>query len=334
METKRKYQILLLVSIIILIITLSLIGIVAKIKEPTNENENIINNEENENNNEDEENEDDIIKVIIDEPENNENTEPTETPTPTETPKENNSNGEVNVSKKEKYYIKINNQANTVTIYTKDTNGEYTKPVKAMICSIGTATPATGVFKISDKYTWRLLQGNVYGQYSVRITGHILFHSVPYEKKAKDALEWWEYDKLGTKASLGCIRLTVEDAKWIYDNCEKGTQVEFYSDENPGPLGKPTAKKISGYNESLKKWDPTDPDVKNPWRNYVEDKKEDVEASTEPVEETNITATVTPTSTPTKETEKEPTPTSEETTIEPTPTVSKEETIKTKIEDE
>ena len=65
-----------------------------------------------------------------------------------------------------------------------------------------------------------------------------MFHSVPYEKKDKSTLEWWEYDKLGETASLGCIRLTVKDAKWIYDNCMKGTKVEFYSDENPGPLRK------------------------------------------------------------------------------------------------
>ena len=114
------------------------------------------------------------------------------------------------------------------------------------------------------------MNGNVYGQYASRIVGSILFHSVPYEQKDKSTLEWWEYDKLGTDASLGCIRLTVEDAKWIYDNCPKGTQVEFYYSSDPGPLGKPTSKKISSYDEKLKNWDPTDPDSKNPWKTYVE----------------------------------------------------------------
>ena len=65
-----------------------------------------------------------------------------------------------------------------------------------------------------------------------------------------------------------CIRLTVQDAKWIYDNCKPGTKVEFYEDSNPGPLGKPTAQKISE-DETVRGWDPTDPDVNNPWRNYV-----------------------------------------------------------------
>lgn len=185
------------------------------------------------------------------------------------------------------YYIKVNNQANVVTIYKKDSKGEYTVPVKAMICSIGTATPESGVYSMSDKYTWRLLQGDVYGQYACRITGHILFHSVPYEEKDKSTLEWWEYDKLGTEASLGCIRLTVEDAKWIYDNCVSGTKVEFYSSSNPGPLGKPTAQKISD-DEEVRNWDPTDPDKDNPWKDYLNKKEEESkveEVTTEPVKE-------------------------------------------------
>ncbi len=137
-----------------------------------------------------------------------------------------------------------------------------------MICSIGAATPTSGVYPISDKYTWRKLEGDVYGQYASRIVGSILFHSVPYVSQDKSSLEWWEYDKLGTKASLGCIRLTVQDAKWIYSNCVAGTKVEFYSSSNPGPLGKPSAQKISG-DEAVRNWDPTDPDKNNPWKSYT-----------------------------------------------------------------
>jgi len=80
------------------------------------------------------------------------------------------------------------------------------------------------------------------------------------------SLEYEEYDKLGTSASAGCVRLTVEDAKWIYDNCGTNTQVEFYQDENPGPFGKPEAMKISD-NIDLRNWDPTDPNENNPWIN-------------------------------------------------------------------
>lgn len=169
------------------------------------------------------------------------------------------------------YYIKVNYGAQVVTIYSKDESGNYTVPVKAMICSTGTYTPKSGVYSIPARWTWLGLQGNVYGHYCTQIKGNILFHSVPYLRRGDNAsLEYWEYDKLGTYASAGCVRLLVKDAKWIFDNCAKGTKVEFYSDSNPGQLGKPSAKKISSYPDYLRNWDPTDPDSNNPWRTYKE----------------------------------------------------------------
>ena len=189
------------------------------------------------------------------------------------------------------YYIKVNYQANVVTIYKKDNSGEY-KPFKAMLCSCGDYTPPCDkypdkIYQIptvkNTKFAWAQMQGGVFAQYATRIVKNILFHSVPYTKgwntDAKGSLEWEEYDKLGTKASLGCIRLTVADAKWIYDNIAGGTTVEFYADSNPGPLGKPTARKISGDTE-VRGWDPTDPDKKNPWPEYLK-KKADTEKQQE-----------------------------------------------------
>lgn len=163
------------------------------------------------------------------------------------------------------YYIKVNRQANCVTIYTLDTEGNYTVPIKAMTCSVGTdnRTPL-GISKISDKYVWRLLFGDTYGHYSVRFNGHILFHSVPYTSPNNYSLKEGQFNLLGEPASQGCIRLCVEDAKWIYDNCAKGTIVEVYDSEDPGPLGKPEMPKIDE-NSPFKGWDPTDPHPDNPW---------------------------------------------------------------------
>lgn len=188
-----------------------------------------------------------------------------------------NSNGTSSTNNKttnsgKKYYIKVNNSANVVTVYTQDENGEYTVPVKAMVCSTGTATPKSGKYGIKGRWEWLGLFGNVYGHYSTQIVGNILFHSVPYlEKYNPGSLEYWEYDKLGTSASMGCIRLTVRDARWIFNNVSSGTIVEFYSSSNPGPLGKPSAQKISG-NETCRNWDPTDSNPNNPWHSYKEEK--------------------------------------------------------------
>lgn len=169
------------------------------------------------------------------------------------------------------YYIRVNRKQNCITIYLIDENGEYSVPYKAMICSTGlyNATPC-GTFHLSTKYLWRELYGGVYGQYATRITGGVLFHSVPYYKKNKTTLCTDKYNKLGQQASMGCIRLTVEDAKWIAENCPSGTTVEIYDDDDPGPLGKPQADKIDTDNPN-KGWDPTDPDEENPWHGLSDD---------------------------------------------------------------
>ena len=113
-------------------------------------------------------------------------------------------------SKADKYYIKVNYGAQVVTVYTKDSNGKYTKPVKAMICSTGTHTPKSGTYRTLGKQNWWRLKGGVYGQYSTQIVGNILFHSVPYLDKSQDSLEYWEYDKL--RNILFC---------WLYQiNCK------------------------------------------------------------------------------------------------------------------
>lgn len=267
MKKKKKYRTR-LVLIVILIIAL-IIGIIAVRKHPraeVPELENVTGEEEEE-----------IVTASSDEVQNEEavqeeqpQEEPQEEPK-VETPKVEEPPKEITpkTENKNPYYIKINYTQNVVTIYGKDDKGNYTKPIKAMVCSTGSATPTSGTYKMSYKYRWLALYGGVYGQYCTRIVGHILFHSVPYlENGNQGSLEYWEYDKLGTSASAGCIRLTVQDAKWIYDNCKSGTEVEFYSDSNPGPLGKPTAQKISG-DETVRGWDPTDPDAKNPWKNYT-----------------------------------------------------------------
>lgn len=196
-----------------------------------------------------------------------------------------------------KYYLKVSYTSNVVAIYTKDDSGEYNNLIRTMVCSTGTATPRGGVYKLNYKYRWLPLFGGVYGQYCSRITGNILFHSVPYLRNHQpDSLEYWEYDKLGTAASAGCVRLTVADAKWIYDNCASGCYVEFCTTLN---VSKPSAAKISS-NTTCRNYDPTDPVANNPWRSYVE--------PTPSVKPTSSVEPSAPTESPTPEPTPEPTP--------------------------
>ncbi|MGN1126428.1 MAG: L,D-transpeptidase family protein [Ruminococcus sp.] len=163
------------------------------------------------------------------------------------------------------YYIDVNRLKNCVTVYTYDKKGKYTVPVRAMICSCGDGdkTPM-GTFSVGVKNRWHPLYGNVYGQYTTAFNGEILFHSVPYEKMDKPgSVEVADYNGLGTSISMGCVRLAVADAKWIYDNCPDGTVVRVYEDEKDGPLGKPASMKINTGKSTG--WDPTDDNKKNPY---------------------------------------------------------------------
>ncbi|MGN1051613.1 MAG: L,D-transpeptidase family protein, partial [Acutalibacteraceae bacterium] len=164
---------------------------------------------------------------------------------------------------KNPYLIKVNRYSNCVTVYTYDKDGKYTVPVRAMVCSCGknNSTP-TGNFSIkSNQYRWHPLYGNVYGQYVTGIVNDILFHSVPYKSQSQNTLKVSEYNSLGKSVSMGCVRLSVSDAKWIQKNCKTGTTVIIYDSKNAGPLGKPNAMHIS----SNSTWDPTDDSSNNPY---------------------------------------------------------------------
>lgn len=165
------------------------------------------------------------------------------------------------LTKKQKssYTIRVNRKGSCVTVYAKDGKRGYTIPVVAFVCSAGNNTPL-GTFTIKDKLRWHELDGPSWGQWCEHLTTNILFHSVYYDRERDNkSLNVKAYNKLGTVASHGCIRLRAGDAKWIYDNCKIGTKVTIYDNKKvPGPFDKPKAKKLSASHT----WDPTDPAFK------------------------------------------------------------------------
>ncbi|MBR3645656.1 MAG: L,D-transpeptidase [Lachnospiraceae bacterium] len=165
------------------------------------------------------------------------------------------------------FVIKVNRTNNYVCIYGIDKNGRYSIPYKIFRCSVGLYEGSTpvGCFFTSDKYEWRMMVDYSYAQYAIRINGPIMLHSVPYNTARKNDLEVDQFNLLGEPASLGCIRLSVADIKWIYDNCPDRTQVVIYdNDKERAPLKLPKKLKAVSAGEYAG-WDPTDPDTNNPY---------------------------------------------------------------------
>lgn len=151
--------------------------------------------------------------------------------------------------------------------------------LRVMICSTGRKkhdTPA-GTYKITDRYTYKVLgteDTHCYGFWACRFKDHYLFHSVPISydagrdtEKAHRMCNMHKYEKLGTVASDGCVRLTVADAKWIYDFSAVGrVNVRVVKDSGPTPNRPPEIIWEEPYTDKNGfGWDPTDPDPGNPY---------------------------------------------------------------------
>ena len=129
--------------------------------------------------------------------------------------------------------VDVTNQVTTV--YGLDETGAYTVPVRRMLCSTGTkANPSdVGDWVLNGRHAkWCEFPkwGNSYARYWTRINSNIAFHSVIYTAVDLDAMKTSSYKALGSRASHGCIRLTVADAKWVYENIGAGTVVSIRED--------------------------------------------------------------------------------------------------------
>ena len=161
------------------------------------------------------------------------------------------------------YLVCVNRAMCTVTVYGRDENTNYTIPVKAFACSVGREghETITGTYKTTDRFPWCYMVDGTWGRYAIRISGGYMFHSIGYFDKSEDTLEYDEFNKLGSPASLGCVRLCLSDIYWLYAYCPTGFRTVIYDDPTfAGPLGKPTPPMVDTSNELTRNWDPTDPE--------------------------------------------------------------------------
>lgn len=129
------------------------------------------------------------------------------------------------------YVLKVSVADQRVYAYAPDRNGEYTDLVRTMKCSTGrksTPTPKGTFTNTAPGARWHFFKKfNCWAQYAFYIQGDIMFHSVLYSQKGGKVTQS-SVNHLGSRASHGCVRLSVDDAKWIWTNCPSNTRVEVY----------------------------------------------------------------------------------------------------------
>ena len=153
-------------------------------------------------------------------------------------------------SKLESYRIDIDLTNQIATVY-----GIYSdKSSKALMSEFvstarkGKSTP-TGNFKIQGASggrkaklrTAKMSSGKSYAEFLCRFHGAKCMHTVPYSKRQTTGHVFKnEFNKLGSVASAGCVRMPWKMASYIYNNCPVGTPVRvFKGTKGKYPMGKP-----------------------------------------------------------------------------------------------
>lgn len=121
------------------------------------------------------------------------------------------------------FRIEIDLSHQRVTVFYKD------DMLREMICSGGAPESPTppGEFVTSQKIEYAFVERfDVGAYYWIRFFEDYLIHSVPFDENGEMIIE--EFEKLGSPASHGCIRLKLEEAKWLYETLPLGVEVSIY----------------------------------------------------------------------------------------------------------
>ncbi len=213
-----------------------------------------------------------------------------------------------------------------IVFYKTDSETGLEYPVTTVYCSTGkssTPTRPTGEAK-PYKLTGRKLTqakfsnpskyaGACTVRYAVEIRNPLWLHSEPYIYQGagktvnKATCDMAGYRALGRPVSSGCIRMSLRDAKFLYNVARPGMKCYILSSSKGYTI--PATRPIPPANPGARNWDPTDPE----WSGYagqvtVEEGTAPTTTAAPTTETTTAATTTTTTTTTTTEKSEEPTP--------------------------
>ena len=128
---------------------------------------------------------------------------------------------------------KINVDTTRNRVYVKGWSGNgYNYLIKRFVCSCGTKSHPTikGKFYADgpvDEWYY-MYDSQVWVKWAFKINGPYYFHSILFENQYDTEPTEESQLNLGINASHGCVRLSVEDAEWIYTHVPSMTIINLY----------------------------------------------------------------------------------------------------------
>lgn len=147
------------------------------------------------------------------------------------------------VQSKQNIWLDVDQDSQLVRVMRGNT------PIRVMIASTGrpnTPTP-NGTFQIQNRGPFFSVEYASAKYFtSFKGWGEYMFHSIIFDKKGK-RIQAAAAERLGFKASHGCIRLPIHDAWWINKNIPQGTKVVIHSKPAPVSQKQGAGKKLPAF---------------------------------------------------------------------------------------
>ncbi len=126
------------------------------------------------------------------------------------------------------YFIKVNKTNHVMSIYSKGDNGEYIVLVGEYKVATGRTPGLTpiGTFTLGSKEAWHDWGGTT-SPYTTSYAKGLYIHGPLYNARNFNNVIQSSVSEIGFNKTSGCLRTSVEAAKFVFDNCPQGTKVEI-----------------------------------------------------------------------------------------------------------